>query len=255
MNNQKHHPQYGIDAPDLVRFFFIAGSVTLAIFFVVLLSSIFGQIPKIIVGVLLGIAATYLLGMGCLMVYYSKVVKLKDRDKVLDLVQWSGDELVLDVGCGRGLMLVAVAKRLTAGKAIGIDLWQQQDQANNSSAATLRNAEIEGVAERVEVNTADMRQLPFPENYFDVVTSSWTVHNLEVETDRQKALDEIVRVLKPNGIVIMADIIYQVEYARYFELRGMRNVQLHNNAIRDSVLKAVSFGSFAPSAVSAIKGA
>ena len=61
MSNQKHHPQYGIDAPDLVRFFFIAGSVTLAIFFVVLLSSIFGQIPKIIVGVLLGIAATYLI--------------------------------------------------------------------------------------------------------------------------------------------------------------------------------------------------
>ncbi|MFM2303691.1 MAG: hypothetical protein RLZZ135_1101 [Cyanobacteriota bacterium] len=38
-------------------------------------------------------------------------------------------------------MLVGAANRLTSGKAIGIDLWQQQDQANNSSSATLSNAE------------------------------------------------------------------------------------------------------------------
>jgi arsenite methyltransferase len=70
----------------------------------------------------------------------------------------------LDVGCGRGLMLVGAGKWLTSGKAIGIDLWQQQDQANNSSSATLSNAAIEGVADRIEVKTADMCELPFPEN-------------------------------------------------------------------------------------------
>jgi arsenite methyltransferase len=139
--------------------------------------------------------------------------------------------------------------------AIGIDLWQQQDQANNSCSATLSNATIEGVAARIEVKTADMRQLPFPENYFDVVISNWTVHNLEIEVDRQTALDEIVRVLKPNGIVVLSDIINQAEYAKYFELRGLLDVQLYNNAVRDLVLKAVSFGSFAPSAVSARKAA
>ena len=115
-------PQYGIDAPDLVCFFFIAGTVTLVIFLMALLSSILGQIPKVIISILFGIATTYLLGMDCLMLYYSKVMKLKDRDKLLDLVQWSSSELVLDVGCGRGLMLIGSAKRLTTGKAIGIDL-------------------------------------------------------------------------------------------------------------------------------------
>lgn len=248
-------PNYGIDAPDLVRFFFIAGAVTLAVFLVVLLSSILGQIPKIAIGTLLGIATTYLLGMGCFMLYGSKVMKLQDRENLLNLVQWSGRELVLDVGCGRGLMLIGAAKRLTSGKAIGIDLWHQHDQANNSSAAALANAAIAGVAERVEVKTADMRQLPFPEHYFDVVVSSWTVHNLEAEPDRKKALDEMIRVLKPNGIVVLADIVHQVEYAKYFQLRGITNIRFHNNAIRDLVLKAVTFGSFAPSAVSACKSA
>ncbi len=57
--NVQTKPNYGIDAPGLVRFFFIAGAVALTIFLVVLFSSILGQIPKIIVGVLLGIAAIY----------------------------------------------------------------------------------------------------------------------------------------------------------------------------------------------------
>jgi len=246
-------PNYGIDAPDLMRFFFIGGAVALAILLVVIFSSILGGILKIIVAMLVGVATIYLLGMGCFMIYGSKVMKLKDSENLLNLIQWSGKERVLDVGCGRGLMLIGAAKRLTSGKVIGIDLWQQQDQANNSSAAVLENAAIEGVTERIEVETADMCQLPFSDNFFDVVVSSWAVHNLEEERDRQKALDEIIRVLKPNGKIILSDIVYQAEYAKYFERHGMANIQLHNNAIRDSMLKAVTFGSFAPSAVSAFK--
>ncbi|MUG93764.1 methyltransferase domain-containing protein [Scytonema sp. UIC 10036] len=119
-------------------------------------------------------------------------------------------------------------------------LPSSHDQANNSSAAALSNAVTEGVTERVEVKTADMRQLPFPENYFDVVLSSWAIHNLEAETDRKKALDEIIRVLKPIGLVVLADIVYQVEYAKYFKLHGMTNIQLHNNAIQDVILKALT---------------
>lgn len=246
-------PQYGIDAPSLLRFFAIAGSVALAICLMSLRLSALGQTLQIILAALAGIATIYLLGMGCLMLYYSKIEKLKDCENLLNLIQWSGDEQVLDIGCGRGLMLVGAAKRLTSGKAIGVDLWQQQDQSNNNSAGTLENAAIEGVSDRIEVKTADMRQLPFPDNFFDVVVSSWAVHNLEAAVDRHKALDEIMRVLKPSGRVVLADIINQAEYTEYFNQRGMADVQLHNHPIRDTVLKAVSFGSFAPSAVSACK--
>jgi arsenite methyltransferase len=246
-------PQYGIDAPDLVRFFFMAGAAVLTIFLITLTSSVFGQPLQIIIAILSGIASIYLLGMGCLMLFYSKVKKLKDRDKLLDLIEWSGSELVLDVGCGRGLMLIGAAKRLTTGKAIGIDLWQQQDQASNSSEATLANAKIERVLERVEVKTADMRQLPFPENHFDVVISNWVVHNLEAEVDRQKTLDEIIRVLKPSGTIVLRDIVNQAEYANHFQQHGMVNLRWHNNPIQDMVLKTITFGSFAPSTISASK--
>jgi arsenite methyltransferase len=248
-NKTQSRPNYGIDAPGLVRLFFIAGTVAVIIFLGVLLSSILGLIPTIVVGTLSGIVSTYCLGMGCFMIYGSKVMKLKDRDKLLNLVQWSGYERVLDVGCGRGLMLIGAAKRLTSGKAIGIDLWSQEDQASNSPDAALANALTEGVSDRIEIKTADMRQLPFADHYFDVIVSSWAIHNLEAEDDRQKALDEIIRVLKPDGRVVLSDIVHQAEYADYFELRGMRNIQRHNNVIRDSVLSTLTFGSFAPSAI------
>jgi arsenite methyltransferase len=247
-------PQYGIDAPGLLRFFLMTGAVALGIFGVVWHLSLWPPL-QILLTLLAGTAAAYLLGMGCLMTYYSKIEKLKDNQKLLNLIPWSGSEQVLDVGCGRGLMLIGAAKRLTAGQAVGIDLWQQQDQANNRAAATLLNAAIEGVTERITVQTADMRQLPFADGSFDVVVSNWAVHNLEAEADRQTTLDEIIRVLKPNGTVILSDIENQTEYANHFRRRGMANVQLHNNPVRDAVLKAVSFGSFAPSAVLARKAA
>src|SRR3546814_10778571 len=58
-------------------------------------------------------------------------------------------------------MLAGAAQRLLTGRVIGIDIWRSEDQARNSPEATLRNMRLEGVSERVEVRTADARDLPF----------------------------------------------------------------------------------------------
>src|SRR5947209_458016 len=59
-----------------------------------------------------------------------------------------------------------VANLLPRGKAIGVDLWKSGDQSGNALSTTERNTELEGVAERVELHTADMRKLPFADNSF-----------------------------------------------------------------------------------------
>ena len=46
------------------------------------------------------------------------------RRRMLEAVNWRGDEQVLDVGCGNGFLLVEIAKRLTTGMATGIDVWE-----------------------------------------------------------------------------------------------------------------------------------
>jgi len=64
---------------------------------------------------------------GCVMFWGSKVGKLRLRDKIIASIPWRGDERVLDVGCGHGLMLLAAAKQLKSGRAIGVDIWSQAD--------------------------------------------------------------------------------------------------------------------------------
>ena len=97
-----------------------------------------------------------------------------------------GDETLLDLGCGRGAVLLAAAKLLPNGRAIGVDIWRA-DQTDNSQQNTLRNAELEGVAERVEVRTADITDLPFDDNSVDVIVSSLVVHNIPSPRARAKA--------------------------------------------------------------------
>jgi SAM-dependent methyltransferase len=130
--------------------------------------------------------------------------KLRIWERVLDQAGLNGNERLLDLGCGRGAVLIAAARRLPAGHAIGADLWSKE-QSGNSPEATLANAAAAGVADRVEVRTADMTALPFPDGSFDVVTSALAIHNIPSSEGRYRAVDEAMRVLRPGGQLLVAD--------------------------------------------------
>ncbi len=125
--------------------------------------------------------------------------------EILEDLGLRGDETLLDLGCGRGAVLLAAAKLLPNGRAIGVDIWRA-DQTDNSQQNTLRNAELEGVADRVEVRTADITDLPFDDNSVDVIVSSLVVHNIPSPRARAKAISEAARVLRPGGRLVLADI-------------------------------------------------
>src|SRR6266576_5168951 len=109
--------------------------------------------------------------------------------ELLDQLNLRGDERILDMGCGRGAVLLMAAQRLTTGRAVGVDLWRSFDQSGNSADATRRNAIAEGVAERIELHSGDMRALPFEDNSFELVVSSLAIHNIPGSA-RAKAIDE-----------------------------------------------------------------
>lgn len=125
--------------------------------------------------------------------------------ELLDELALRGDEQILDVGCGRGAVLILAARRLPQGRAVGADIWRRRDQNGNSRAATERNATTEGVRDRVELVDADARDLPFPAASFDVVVSNLTIHNISGDEGRSRALHEVVRVLRPGGRLRIAD--------------------------------------------------
>jgi SAM-dependent methyltransferase len=147
------------------------------------------------------------------------------RERLLDSVHWSGNENVLDVGCGSGLLLIGVAKRLSGGMAVGVDIWRREDLSNNRVETTLRNARLEGVAERVQVEEADARQLPFGDASFDAVVSLNVLHNIAQREEREKALAEIGRVLKPGGRLVISDFRNTGEYARMLRGIGIEDVR------------------------------
>jgi len=145
--------------------------------------------------------------------------------RILDDLQLGGDERVLDLGCGRGAVLTMVAARLRTGRATGIDLWSTRDQSGNAASVCRRNAELEGVGERVDIETGDMRKLPFADAAFDVVLSSLAIHNIPAKADRRQAIVEAVRVLVPGGRIAIADIRSTSLYARTLRELGMIDVQ------------------------------
>jgi SAM-dependent methyltransferase len=219
MNTMPPRADYGIDAPGVVRNLAAIGGVLLVVAGAMAIWS-----PPLLWGSLCpGLSMIAAAGV---MVWGSKVGKLRLRERVLDGLALRGDECVLDVGCGRGLMLLGAAKRLTTGKAVGIDLWQKQDQSGNDPKATRANAEREGVAERIDLHDGDARQLPFPDGSFDVVVSSWAIHNIYDKAGREKAVEEMVRVLKGCGRLALVDIQRTAEYAAALTKAGLAEVRV-----------------------------
>jgi SAM-dependent methyltransferase len=241
-------PDYGLDAPPVIRNLLLLGVASLA---VALLLYYFG-VPHPAPEITLVVALNFLLN-AAVMVWYSKVAKLRRREGFLDLVPWRGDEAVLDVGCGRGLLLVGAARRLTSGKAVGVDLWQGADLSGNRPAATLENARFEGVADRVEVKDGDARRLPFPDASFDVVISGLALHNIPDLAGREQAVREIARVLKPGGHVALTDIQSTADYARVLRECGLADVRRSSLGIATVLVTLFTWGGVLPYRVTARK--
>lgn len=167
------------------------------------------------------------LGQAGLYVHATRRGKFAVWAELLDGLRLRGDETVLDLGCGRGAVLCAAAKRLPRGRAIGVDVWQA-DQTGNSEQTTWANATLEGVADRVELHTADITALPFDDASIDVVVSNLVIHNIPSREGRRRALLEAARVLRPGGRLIIADLWETDRHAAGLAELGWGTVQRRN---------------------------
>jgi 2-polyprenyl-3-methyl-5-hydroxy-6-metoxy-1,4-benzoquinol methylase len=144
------------------------------------------------------------------------------RKQIFDSLALRGNEKILDVGCGSGLLLNAAATRLTSGKATGIDIWAPHSGGGNY-ALLMRNAQAEGVADKIEFKEADVRKLPFEDESFDVIVSSGALHHISLDrSEHEQAINEMLRVLKPGGKIALMDIEHMIEgYAANMRSKGV----------------------------------
>jgi arsenite methyltransferase len=217
---QSAKPDYGIDAPGVIRNLFV---IAIALFFVA------RAVPVLTIGRLTFVLRPTAISIGAFcaleavaMLLYAKFGKFYHRDRMLAHVNWKGDEQVLDVGTGRGLLLIGAARELTTGRAVGIDIWSKEDLSGNSLQKTLRNIELEGVSSRVEVRSENATAMGFPDASFDIVLSNLCIHNIPTREGRDRACREIVRVLKPKGKAIISDFKCTSDYIKAFQLSGAK---------------------------------
>lgn len=198
----RRKPNYGQDSPAIIVGLLIVGATSLAVG--LLFPHVF-HLPMRWIGIL---AAAYFLQGAFGMLFYSKVGKLRMREEFLNSIAWRGDEQVLDIGCGRGLLTVAAAHRLATGCVVGVDVFLGTAITGNRPESVLDNAMIEGVRDRIEVKNGDARKLPFPAGSFDIVVSNFVLHEMRTAAEREAMIGEIARVLKPDGQVALRDFIF-----------------------------------------------
>jgi len=220
---------YGIDAPGVVRNLLGAGVACLSLGLTFWLFQHDANPSGGLISLLAGVfsAASFFLTVLWL-VWGSRVGKRAERDRLVNGIHWRGDERVLDVGCGRGLLLIAVARRLRhgSGRVVGLDIWQRANQSGNSASTAQENAVREGVDDRIELQTGDARDIPFPDGSFDVVVTSLALHSIPDREGREKALREIARVLKPGGWAAILDIMHVAHYAQVMDEIGLRDIRV-----------------------------
>ena len=216
---------YGIDAPGVDRNLVIIGLILWA---TLLYIHVFGG-PEWLAPLLPAMRGG---GIGCLamslwMVSSSLWFKHIVMRQLLDEHDWRGDEQVLDVGCGRGLVPVGAARRLgPGGKVHGLDLWQARDLSDNSPDNAMANAEAAGVADRLVIDTGDMRAMPYADGQFDVIASMTAIHNIDDKPGRTQAIAEIWRVTKPGGQILIYDIRHTRAYASQLKALGAADLRM-----------------------------
>lgn len=214
--------KYGIDAPYVTLMFSIAGFTLTALGLILVIWGYLWAYIMFIYGII-----WLLLQLVNLHTTYRG--KFKIWNNLFNRLNIHSDSKILDLGCGRGAVLLMAAKRLgDRGEAVGIDLWQSKDQSGNNINVTEHNAVLEGVADKVKLVTGNMMDLPFADNYFDYVTASLAIHNIKDHDGRRRALSEAYRVVKTGGTIIITDYIYTKEYEDVLNSLGMKNVQRKN---------------------------
>lgn len=134
-------PNYGIDVPSVIKQSLLAG-LFIFILGIIIYFTLIKHIPVLAITLftITLLSSTFQFISVGWMLWSSLVGKKHMRDKLIDSLNLRGNERVLDVvGCGRGLLLIGAAKKLTrGGKAMSIDLWSLHYSTNKINSSTNR---------------------------------------------------------------------------------------------------------------------
>jgi SAM-dependent methyltransferase len=173
-----------------------------------------------------------------------KNIQAKIQSLLVDHFEWVGTGKVLDIGCGSGAVTIMVAKKYPDAHVTGIDYWGGAWEY--SKGVCERNAQIEGVSDRVTFQKASASSLPFDDESFDAVISNLTFHEVADTEDKGLLIKEALRVLKKGGVFSFQDLfLWKRVYGEVEDLLdrvrswGVESVELINTSQSQFIPKAL----------------
>jgi SAM-dependent methyltransferase len=228
---------YGIDEPMSIIELLIAGGLSILVGFEIAIYTVQANPDLAQLGLLVGPGVGFLvLAVAAALYWSSRQGKVMEMSKLVADIPWGGNEVVLDLGCGRGLGMVLAGKRLEGGYAVGVDVWQRSHLTGNHPSSIWANAAQEGVENRVAPVKADTVSLPLAESSVDVVLSALSLHRLIKKKNRIVAFREIARVLKQGGRIGIIDAGNGGEYSKVLREIGLSDISV----------RRIRFSSFPP---------
>lgn len=206
---------FGIDAPYVPAIFTITGVV---LFSIGILSR---DAPWLWCGlgiVFLAQAALYLYAT-----IWGEFVLWRD---ICRQIPCPDDAYILDVGSGRGMGIIMFLTEHPKARGVSIDLWQSRDLHGNDPEVARRNADANGVRDRLYYLTEDMTKLPMPLNTFDVAMAYISIRTLAKKADRAQAVREMYRVVKSGGEIRIVDVQHLRQYRDVLIDCGATDIQL-----------------------------
>jgi ubiquinone/menaquinone biosynthesis C-methylase UbiE len=129
---------------------------------------------------------------------WARLTESDARRRVLELLELTNGEDVLEVAVGTGVQLAEIARRNPNGHVAGVDL------AEGMLAATRRRLAAQGLS-NVELKQASALDLPYPADSFDLLVNGYML-DLIPTNEIPRVLAEFKRVLRPGGRLVLSNM-------------------------------------------------
>ncbi|MDY6966458.1 MAG: methyltransferase domain-containing protein [Halobacteriota archaeon] len=133
----------------------------------------------------------------------------KVMDPLIDFATIKKGDVILDLGCGPGTLAITLAQNFKEAEIYGVDLSEKTLNLARKVIFSL------GLNDAIKLERGDIEDLPFPDDFFDVVLSQAVIN---LVPRKKLAFEEISRVTKPDGHIVISDCIKKAEVEKGSEL-------------------------------------